>query len=102
MRSQQYTEQLTLREMKCSIGENEFGYIFPQADLPSLEKVESLLKKAGGKPNQCAINEFILTSKGKAKPEYIITFNDESKTIIVIECKKHPNKNETENKITNR
>ena len=30
MAIEQYTESLTLKEMKCAIGENEFGYVFPQ------------------------------------------------------------------------
>ena len=43
----QYTESLTLKEMKCTIGKNPFGYVFPQGDVSSVDKVERLLKKAG-------------------------------------------------------
>lgn len=42
---------------------------------------------AGGKPRECEPNDFSQGGKGKAKPEYIITFNDDTHTIIVVECK---------------
>ena len=62
----------------------------------SLINIEVLLKKAGGKPIQCAIDGFSQGGNGKAKPEYIITMNDDANTIIV-ECKstvkKHVSKN---------
>ena len=44
MAIEQYTESLTLKEMKCAIGENEFGYVFPQGDVSSVDKIEELLK----------------------------------------------------------
>ena len=84
---EQYTESITMQEMKCKIGENHFGFVFPQGDVSSVDKIEYLLKKAGGKPKQCALNDFAQGGKGKAKPEYIITFNDDISTIIVVECK---------------
>ena len=43
---EQYTESLTLKEMKCSLGKNDFGYVFPQGDVSSVEKIEKLLKKS--------------------------------------------------------
>ena len=87
MAIEQYTESLTLREMKCSIGENEFGYVFPQGDVSTVDKIERLLKMAGGKPKECELNDFSQGGKGKAKPEYVITFNDDIHTLIVVECK---------------
>ena len=81
MAIEQYTESLTLREMKCTIGENEFGYVFPQGDVSSVDKIEKLLKIAGGKPKECELNDFMQGGKGKAKPEYIITFNDDIHTL---------------------
>lgn len=87
MAVEQYTESLTLREMKCSIGENKFGYVFPQGDVSAVDKIEGLLRMAGGKPKECEPNDFSQGGKGKAKPEYIITFNDDTHTIIVVECK---------------
>ena len=73
---EQYTESLTLCEMKCTIGENSFGYVFPQGDVYKIDKINTLLKKAGGKPNECDLNDFSKGGNGKAKPEYIITFNE--------------------------
>ena len=98
MVNEQYTESITLQEMKCHVGKNDFGFVFPQGDVSALDKVERLLKKAGGKPKECELDDYSRESKGKAKPEYIITFNDNSQTILVIECKKQTRQHETENK----
>ncbi len=87
MAAEQYTESLTLREMKCSIGKNPFGYVLPQGDVPGIDKIGKLLKKAGGKPKECGLEDYSHRGKGKAKPEYIITFDDDIHTIIVVECK---------------
>lgn len=87
MAVEQYTESLTLQEMKCSIGPNDFGYVFPQGDVSSVDKIEKLLKQAGGKPKECALEDYSKGGKGKARPEYIITFNNDPGTIIVVECK---------------
>ncbi len=87
MAIEQYTESLTLREMKCELGDNGWGYVFPQGDVSAVDKVERLLMKAGGKPVNCALDDFSKGGNGKAKPEYIITMNDDTNTIIVVECK---------------
>ena len=92
-----YTESLTLREMKCTIGENPFGYVFPQGDCEAVDKIESLLKKMGGKPKECNLSDFLVAGSGKAKPEYVITFNDDTSTIIVVECKKSVKFHKSEN-----
>lgn len=46
MAIEQYTESLTLSEMKCTIGENPFGFVFPQGDVEGVDKIENLLKKS--------------------------------------------------------
>jgi len=97
MAIEQYTESLTLREMKCTIGENPFGYVFPQGDCEAVDKIESLLKKMGGKPKECNLSDFLVAGSGKAKPEYVITFNDDTSTIIVVECKKSVKFHKSEN-----
>ena len=97
MAIEQYTESLTLREMKCTIGENSFGYVFPQGDVSKIDKIQNLLKKAGGKPKECELNDFLKGGHGKAKPEYVITFNDDSHTILVVECKNSAKKHKSEN-----
>ena len=87
MAIEQYTESLTLKEMKCAIGKNPFGYVFPQGDVSDIDKIEKILKRAGGKPKQCELEDYTQGGKGKAKPEYIITFHDDIHMLIVIECK---------------
>lgn len=52
MAIEQYTENLTLKEMKCAIGKNAFGYVLPQGDVANADKIERLLKQAGGKPKE--------------------------------------------------
>jgi len=93
---EQYTESLTLREMKCVLGENPFGYVFPQGDVSAIDKIHTLLKQAGGKPKECDLNDYTKGGAGKAKPEYIITFNDDIHTIIVVECKNSSKKHQSE------
>ncbi|GMO43642.1 MAG: hypothetical protein Pg6C_05400 [Treponemataceae bacterium] len=93
---EQYTESIVLQEMKCVLGENEFGFCFPQGDVEQVDKLEKALKKAGGKPAVCAPDDYSQGGNGKAKPEYIITFNKKSATIIVVECKKSVSKHISE------
>lgn len=45
MAIEQYTESLTL-------GNNGWGYAFPQGDVAAVDKVNNLLKKAGGKSKE--------------------------------------------------
>ncbi|MDR0248512.1 MAG: SAM-dependent methyltransferase [Oscillospiraceae bacterium] len=97
MAVEQYTEGLTLREMKCTLGDNGWGFVFPQGDVVGVDKVLVLLKKAGGKPAQRALEDFTTSGGGKAKPEFIITFNDDINTIIVVECKTSAKKHRSAN-----
>jgi len=84
MAIEQYTEDLTLREMKCKLGDNGWGHVFPQGDISAVEKIEQLLHKAGGKPKKCSLNDFSCGGAGKAKPEYIITIY--SKKLLDLSC----------------
>lgn len=96
MANEQFTESLTLREMKCKLGKNDFGYVFPQGDVENIDKILNCLKEAGGKPNRCELENYAIGGAGKAKPEFVITFDDDINTIIVIECKSSVSKHETE------
>ncbi len=88
MANEIFSEQLVETEMNIRKGENSFGFVFPQGDIEKIKKVENLLKRAGGKPDVCALSDFTKGGNGKAKPEYIITFNNDSNTIMVVECKR--------------
>jgi len=92
---EQYTESLTLSEMKCKLGDNGWGAVYPQGDVPNIEDIDQLLKKAGGKPKHCPLDDYTMGGNGKAKPEYIITFNNDSHTIIVVECKNSVKKHQS-------
>jgi type I restriction-modification system DNA methylase subunit len=87
MAVEKYSENLVLAEMKCQLGDNGWGFVYPQGDVGNMNKIDTLLKKAGGKPKSCALSDFSQGGAGKAKPEYIITFKDDIHTIIVVECK---------------
>lgn len=95
---EQYTESMTLQGMKCVLGENDFGFVYPQGDVSDVAKAERLLQRAGGKPKECALDDYTRGGSGKAKPEYIITFKDDINTIIVVECKKSVKKHESEDR----
>lgn len=97
MAIEQYTESLTLKEMKSALGDNGWGFVFPQGDVAEVDKLNALLKKAGGKPKSCPLDDFSQGGKGKAKPEYIITFNDDIHTVIVVECKNSAKKHNSAN-----
>jgi len=88
MPTETYSEQLVEIEMKIKKGENSFGFVFPQGDIQGIEKIENLLKKAGGKPDLCELSDFSKGGNGKAKPEYVVTFNNDTNTILVVECKR--------------
>lgn len=85
--SERLTEELFLRESKAQIGENSFGFVYEQGDVPNIASIKSCLQEAGGKPKDCALDDFSCGGTGKAKPEFIITLNDDHDLIIVVECK---------------
>lgn len=97
MKIEQFTEKLVLDAMKISIGQNDFGYVYPQGNMEKATKLEELLKKAGGKPKECGVYDYPDLSKGKAKPEFIITYLKDPNTVIVIECKKDLKKHQSIN-----
>ena len=71
---EKYTEKLTEQEMKISnYGENDFGFVYVQGETTPNSNINAALKKAGGKPKDCFLDDFSTSSPGKAKPEYVIT-----------------------------
>lgn len=98
MAIEQYTEHLLLKEMDCEIGENDFGFVLPQGDVKEIDKINLILKEMGGKPKECSLDNFKIKGKGKAKPEFIITFKEDLNTIIVVECKNTVKRHSTDEK----
>lgn len=87
--NEQFAESLTRRLMQFEAGQNDGFYVYPQSVDKSLVAIKECLDKAGGKPKDCILSEFPTNTKGTAKPEYIITFDKNSNTILVIECKRN-------------
>lgn len=87
--SERRTEELFLTEAKCVLGRNAFGSVFEQGEVENIAAIDELLKKAGGKPVQCDLFDFGRGGTKKARPEYIITLDEDPHTIIVVECKKN-------------
>ncbi|MDR1883083.1 MAG: SAM-dependent methyltransferase [Prevotella sp.] len=88
MANEKYSEDFILREMRTQTGENNFGFVFPQGDVPDIGKIDDLLKQAGGKPDVCDLSDFAKGGNGKAKPEFIVTFKNDANTVLVVECKR--------------
>ncbi len=99
MANERYSENLVLEEMGVKLGRNEeFGYVFPQGETGNFEDIEKRLREMGGKPAICELNDMFTTGLGKAKPEYIVTFDNDKNTILLVECKKSLKDHESLNK----
>ena len=98
MANERYSENLVLEEMGVKLGENDFGYVFPQGEANNYDKIEEKLREMGGKPLVCDLDDYDSVGTGKAKPEYIVTFNADKNTILVVECKKSVKNHESEKK----
>lgn len=88
LQNEQWTENLVRKLMQFEIGQNDGFYVYPQSVDTRLSAIKECLDRAGGKPNECALSDFSSSTKGSAKPEYIITIDNDPSTIIVIECKR--------------
>ena len=88
MANEKYSESFVLSEMDCCLGKNSFGQVLPQGDTPKHSTIAQLLQEAGGKPAVCALEDYAQGGSGKARPEFVMTFDDDPDTIIVVECKK--------------
>jgi len=64
--SERITEGLFLDASGCKIGENDFGYVFPQGDAPNYDIIEKRLKEMGGKPELCELDDYKLEGGGEA------------------------------------
>lgn len=94
---ERYTERLAEQEMGIShYGENDFGFVYVQGEDTPNSEINDALKRAGGKPDECALRDYTAGGTGKAKPEYIITFRRDLNTILLAECKKSDKKHRSE------
>lgn len=82
---EQFTETLVRSLMHFDNGQQSWGYVYPQGD--GTESIRRVLKKCGGKPSICALEEYPEERTGIARPEYVITYSQDPETILVIECK---------------
>ena len=98
MANERYSENLVLKEMGVDLGENDFGFVFPQGEVDNFDKIEKCLKEMGGKPAICSLDDYETVGSGRAKPEYIVTFNKDKNTIILVECKKSIKEHESSEK----
>lgn len=98
MANERYSENLVLEEMGVGLGKNDFGYVFPQGETGNYEEIEKKLREMGGKPTICELNDMTTTGSGKAKPEYIVTFDNDKSTILLVECKRNLKNHESKNK----
>ena len=98
MANERYSENLVLKEMGVDLGENDFGFVFPQGEANNFDKIEKCLKEMGGKPAICSLDDYETVGSGRAKPEYIVTFNKDKNTIILVECKKSIKQHESNEK----
>lgn len=88
MANERITEEIVLREMKLNLGENPDFVVYSQGDTESLDKAGKILRKIGGKPDTCPIEDLTTSQKGASKPEFIISIKSNPNTIIVVECKR--------------
>lgn len=97
-KNERYSEKLVQEEMKIALGKNSFGNVYVQGEKCNISAINDALKNAGGKPKKCELTDYTIkgSNKKSAMPEFIITFNKDLNTIIVIECKKSVTKHESE------
>ena len=81
------TENLVLKLFGAELGENEGFKLFAQSIDDNFTQINLCLKEAGGKPQNCSIDDFSKGGSGIAKPEFIAIFDNDKDTIFVCECK---------------
>jgi type I restriction-modification system DNA methylase subunit len=96
--SERQTENAVLTGLGVKLGRNGTVNVLEQGETGKISLLEELLRLAGGKPSKCDLYDYSRRGTGKARPEYIITFDDKPDTIIVIECKKKVSMHESSNK----
>lgn len=88
--SERETEVFTLQMLGLSLDkeENDNCFVYAQGDCSKInDEIKKVLKEAGGKPDNCNIDEFDKGGKGSANPEFMILPKNKSNLLIVVECK---------------
>lgn len=84
MANERITENLTLDLLGVNLNMNN---VFAQGDTLNSD-IKALLLKAGGKPETEDVYSLSSSTSGKGKPEFIITFDEDPNTILIVECKR--------------
>ena len=96
--SERNTEWLFLKEAGIELGENDFGYVFAQGKATSYDDISDLLRKMGGKPDICDLEDYSTIGTGMASPEYLVTFNNDKNTLLLVECKGNEKQHESKDR----
>ncbi|MGV1071781.1 HsdM family class I SAM-dependent methyltransferase [Clostridium perfringens] len=87
MASERWTEAYVLNKLGLDLTKTNDGLIV-EAQKSDDSSIQDILKKCGGKPTKCEIDEYNKKSSKKAgQPEFIIRFLGEENLIILVECK---------------
>lgn len=62
------------------------GHVYSQG-VTGLKHIDNILKAIGGKPKEQNLDDLTKITNGVSKPEFIITIDDDSETICIVECK---------------
>jgi len=84
MPSERIVEELVLSEIGVKLGKNGLVTVFEQGNVENVAKLDTLLQKAGGKPDECELDNIKATGTGKARPEFLLVFENKPNTIIVM------------------
>lgn len=98
--NERYAEELVRREMKIELGNNGFGHVYVQGEKCAVSAINDALRQAGGKPKVCPLSDYTprTVSTKSAMPEFVITFNSDLNTVLVVECKKSISQHESDDK----
>ena len=82
------SEELVKKLMCFDLGKNAFGFVYAQGEKTENSDINNALDECGGKPKECALDDYKTKGKKHGQPEFLITFKNHPDTIIVVECKK--------------
>lgn len=94
------TDLIIKEECSFNIGQNNNFYVYYQPNKKDLPyEISNILSNVGGKPKSEGLYEYAYENKkGFPKPEYIITFDNDSDTILIVESKSNSKKHVSKDK----